>query len=81
MHGKVQGVFFRDFTQKTANANNLTGFVQNSSDGKVRGEAQGEEAGLRELLKAINDGPRHAQVVKVEKKEIEVKEGETEFET
>lgn len=41
---------------------------------------QGDEDGVRKLLKDINDGPRHAKVVKLEKTEIEVKEGETSFE-
>jgi acylphosphatase len=54
--------------------------VKNTSDGKVAGEVQGDEDGVRKLLKDINDGPRHAKVVKLEKTEIEVKEGETSFE-
>lgn len=35
VHGRVQGVFFRRFTQEKANRYGLTGWVKNMSDGKV----------------------------------------------
>ncbi|QSS57067.1 hypothetical protein I7I53_05460 [Histoplasma capsulatum var. duboisii H88] len=38
VHGKVQGVFFRDFTRRNANNYNLTGWVRNTPDGKVGGK-------------------------------------------
>ena len=47
---------------------------------KVEGEAQGDEESLQKLLKDINHGPSSAHVVKVEKTEQEVKEGEHSFE-
>jgi acylphosphatase len=47
---------------------------------QVEGEAQGEEDVLQNFLKDIDQGPRHAHVVKLEKSEIEVQEGETAFE-
>jgi acylphosphatase len=47
---------------------------------QVEGEAQGEEDVLQNFLKDIGQGPRHAHVVKLEKSEIEVQEGETAFE-
>jgi acylphosphatase len=48
---------------------------------KVAGEAQGEEACLQKFLKDINEGPKHAHVVKVEKSTIDTKDGESSFET
>ena len=52
-----------------------------TSDGiKVEGEAQGDEESLQKLLKDLNRGPSLAHVVKVEKSEQEVKEGEHSFE-
>lgn len=48
--------------------------------GQVEGEAQGEDDVLQSFMKDINQGPRHAHVVKVEKSEIEVQDGETGFE-
>ncbi|KAJ9608178.1 hypothetical protein H2200_007166 [Cladophialophora chaetospira] len=79
--GEVQGVFFRDFTQKKANSYGITGFVSNTSDGKVAGEAQGDDNALQKLKADLNKGPGQAHVVKVEVKDVAVKDGEKSFET
>ncbi|KAL1970156.1 hypothetical protein VTN77DRAFT_6561 [Rasamsonia byssochlamydoides] len=79
VHGTVQGVSFRDFTQRKANGYGVTGWVRNTDDGKVEGEAQGEEESLQKLLQDVNKGPRLAHVVKVEKKDIDTQEGESNF--
>ncbi|PGG97717.1 hypothetical protein AJ80_09652 [Polytolypa hystricis UAMH7299] len=50
-----------------------------TSDSQVEGEAQGEEVSLQKLLKDIERGPRLAHVVKLEKSEIDPKEGESLF--
>ncbi|KAE9371030.1 acylphosphatase [Stipitochalara longipes BDJ] len=80
VHGQVQGVGFRFFARKKATAYGLTGWVRNTPNSKVEGEVQGEDEVLQNFLKDIDQGPRHSQVVKVEKSEIEVLEGETAFE-
>ena len=46
----------------------------------MEGEAQGEDDAVAAFLKHINIGPRHAHVVKLDKEDREVVEGETEFE-
>ena len=46
---------------------------------QVSGEAQGSEDGIKAFLKEINNGPRAAHVVKVDKEEIGVKDGESSF--
>ena len=46
---------------------------------QVSGEAQGSEDGIKALLKEINNGPNAAHVVKVEKEDIDVKNGESSF--
>lgn len=51
------------------------------TNSKVAGEAQGDEEGLQRFLQDINEGPKHAQVVKVEKSTIDTKEGEFSFNT
>ncbi|KAK5049976.1 hypothetical protein LTR84_004095 [Exophiala bonariae] len=79
VHGRVQGVCFRDFTQKKANSYGITGFVKNTNDGKVVGEAQGNEDALKKLKGDLNEGPRAAHVVKLEIKEIQSKDGESSF--
>ena len=35
---------------------------------------------MKKLLKDINDGPRYAHVVRVDREEIDVKDGESGFE-
>jgi len=47
---------------------------------QVEGEAQGEEESIQKLLKDLDKGPTHSHVVKLEKGEIEVLEGEGGFE-
>ncbi|KAL9130855.1 MAG: hypothetical protein Q9217_001056 [Psora testacea] len=79
VHGTVQGVNFRSFAQTKAAALNITGWVKNTPDEKVAGEAQGSEDSLASYLKELNAGPRAAHVVKVDTEDLEVKDGESSF--
>jgi len=47
--GKVQGVFFRKYTQTKANELGLIGWVQNTDKGTVIGEAEGEKAAVEKF--------------------------------
>ncbi len=60
--GRVQGVFFRDFTREHARALGLTGYVRNLPDGAVELTAEGERAALEQLLKELKRGPPRARV-------------------
>lgn len=64
--GYVQGVFFRSTTRKVARRLGLAGYVKNLPDGTVYIEAEGPEDKLYELLEFSKQGPKHAQVEKVE---------------
>ncbi|PQJ35999.1 acylphosphatase [Salinibacter sp. 10B] len=66
IEGRVQGVGFRNFTQMRARQLGVTGWVRNEQDGSVRLEAEGPRAALEELLEAVHEGPRMAQVESVE---------------
>ncbi|XP_074658562.1 acylphosphatase-2-like isoform X1 [Tubulanus polymorphus] len=44
--GRVQGVFFRKYTRKTAQQHGLVGWVMNTSAGTVKGQVQGPEEKL-----------------------------------
>ena len=57
----------------------LTGFVKNSSDGTVIGEAQGSQEAIDKFVQELNKGPGPAKVHKVEQKEIDTKDGESSF--
>ncbi|KAI4124858.1 MAG: hypothetical protein LQ338_004584 [Usnochroma carphineum] len=69
------------FTQSKASSYGLTGFVRNASGGQVEGEAQGDDEAIQKLLKVLESGPPAATVTKVEKSEIDVKEGESSYTT
>lgn len=56
VHGRVQLVMFRDFTQRKARKLGITGHVKNLPDGTVEVVAQGERATLETLLEALHRG-------------------------
>jgi acylphosphatase len=63
--GRVQGVFYRDFTRQRARELGLTGYVKNQPDGSVEVVALGEQAKLQRLVGYLNQGPPHASVSRV----------------
>ncbi|KAB5580940.1 acylphosphatase [Coniochaeta sp. 2T2.1] len=77
--GMVQGVGFRYFTQKRAVEYKLTGWVRNTDNNKVEGEAQGDHEAIKSFLKDVDQGPRHSHVVRLDQEDRQVVEGETEF--
>ena len=65
--GIVQGVYFRAFVEHHAQALGLTGYVRNvPHSGAVEVEAEGEKAGLERLLEQLHQGPRAANVDRVD---------------
>jgi len=60
--GRVQGVGFRYFVVERARRLRVAGWVANQSDGSVRCVAEGDEAVLLQLLRALWDGPQAAHV-------------------
>jgi acylphosphatase len=64
--GRVQGVGFRYFTQDIASREGVTGFVRNLPDGRVEAVAEGDEASLERLERALWRGPSHARVEQVD---------------
>lgn len=69
IYGKVQGVFFRDSTQRKAKELNLSGWVRNEPDGTVQIVAEGEEKDLKELIEWCRAGG--AEYTRVDKVNIE----------
>jgi acylphosphatase len=64
--GRVQGVGFRWFVQRRADALGLQGWVRNLPDGRVEVVAEGTEAAMAALDAALRAGPRLASVQRVE---------------
>ncbi len=73
IHGKVQGVGFREAASSKANELGIVGFVQNLPDNSVRIEAQAEQAILDKFLAWCQIGPSMAKVSRVEKLELSLK--------
>jgi len=63
--GRVQGVGFRYFAAKRAQALGLKGFVKNTNDGNVYIEAQGQEDQLIAFVEEVKKGPILSRVDKI----------------
>ena len=64
--GRVQGVYYRVFTQQEAEKLGLKGYVKNLSNGDVKVFAMGNETSVSALLQWLYKGPTHAIVEKIE---------------
>ena len=60
--GRVQGVYFRAYTQQQAERLMLTGWVRNLRDGRVEVLACGDDAALTALQEWLWQGPELARV-------------------
>lgn len=72
--GRVQGVCFRRNTVKQAESYGVTGWVRNSSDGRVEVMICGEKALVESLRDWLWEGPPAAQVIGVEVSEAPIQE-------
>lgn len=66
IRGRVQGVGFRYFTQRSAFELGLTGYVRNREDGGVEVYASGPADQLSRFAALLQRGPRGALVQAVE---------------
>jgi acylphosphatase len=70
VHGRVQGVGFRDFVQREARRLKLTGYARNLADGSVLVCAVGAGQAIMELEAILHQGPRWAEVRGVDVEEM-----------
>jgi len=66
IHGRVQKVSFRYYTQLEAERLDLTGWVRNLPDGTVEATAVGTQEALDTFLKWLHHGPSGAKVTGVD---------------
>jgi len=66
VHGFVQGVGFRYFTQKIAQRLGVVGWVKNRHDETVEIWAEDHEGTLQQFIAFIKEGPAHSQVEQLE---------------
>lgn len=75
LRGRVQGVFFRQSTKAEADRLGLTGWVRNLDNGEVEATAEGPPEALEEWVRWCHQGPPHARVDRVDRRD-EAPQGE-----
>lgn len=66
IYGRVQGVWYRGWTEQQANKFGLFGWVRNRIDGSVEALICGNETDVRALIELFARGPANAVVEKIE---------------
>jgi acylphosphatase len=66
VHGRVQGVFFRDSTRERAEREGVAGWACNRGDGAVEVVLEGPAEAVERVLRFLYQGPRGANVDRVE---------------
>ncbi|MDX6609423.1 MAG: bifunctional non-ous end joining protein LigD [Solirubrobacterales bacterium] len=78
VRGKVQGIGFRDATQREAHRLGAMGWVRNEDDGSLLVHAEGPKRAVAELVAFLREGPQGARVSDVEVEDLKV-EGHEQF--
>ena len=71
VHGRVQGVWFRESTRRRAVELSLAGWVRNLADGRVEAHFVGPRRLVEEAIVFVGKGPPLARVTRLEGFEIE----------
>ena len=66
VHGRVQGVGFRYTLTRAARDRGAAGWVRNRPDGTVEAVFEGDLEGVESLVRLAGEGPRGAEVERVE---------------
>jgi acylphosphatase len=66
IHGRVQGVGFRDAMGYEAKSLGVTGWVRNRRDGSVEAVVQGTRAQVESIIEWARRGPPSAHVTRIE---------------
>lgn len=66
IHGRVQGVFFRDSMRGEAQRLGIGGWVRNRNDGTVEAAVHGKSAAVDAIVQWAHRGPQHARVERVD---------------
>lgn len=65
--GRVQGVWYRAWTEQTARDLGLAGWVRNRRDGTVEAVLSGEAAAVEDMITRLWDGPELAVVKAIDR--------------
>jgi len=71
VHGRVQGVFFRDYTRNRAEELGLQGWVRNRPDRSVETVFEGEKEKVADMLTWLHNGSPMSEVTGVDVRDEE----------
>jgi len=71
VHGRVQGVWFRESARRRATELGVGGWVRNRPDGAVQAEVEGDAEAVEALLAWFGHGPSGASVERLDVEERE----------
>jgi acylphosphatase len=71
VHGRVQGVFFRETTRRRAYRAGVAGWVRNNDDGTVEALFEGDPDDVEVMVHFAEIGPSGAYVDRVDVDELE----------
>ena len=71
VHGRVQGVFFRESARRRARRAGVAGWVRNNEDGSVEAWFEGEPDDVEVMLHFAETGPSGAYVDKVDVENVD----------
>lgn len=66
VHGRVQGVGFRYAVARTAKRRGVSGSARNRADGTLEAVFEGDPEAVESLVRFCHDGPRGAEVERLE---------------
>jgi acylphosphatase len=66
VHGRVQGVWFRETTRLAAERRGVSGWVRNRPDGTVEAVLEGPDDAVESVVEACRRGPAGARVDRVD---------------
>jgi acylphosphatase len=66
VHGRVQGVFFRETTRGLAEEQGVAGWVRNTWEGSVEAVFEGPPEAVERLVDFVHRGPPSARVDRVD---------------
>jgi acylphosphatase len=66
VHGRVQGVWYRESCRRQAVAAGIAGWVRNNADGTVEAVVEGQSQAVDRVIAWMRQGPPSALVTSVE---------------
>lgn len=66
IHGRVQGVWYRESMRREAETYGISGWVRNRANGTVEAYVEGHPDAVEALVAWCHEGPQLAQVSRVE---------------